>query len=58
VQQGDAISPTIFNFIIDAVIQASEEAMKNEEKTTIIFYAKYGLIGGSNHVVVQRTLNK
>jgi hypothetical protein len=32
--------------------------MRNEEKTTIIFYADNGFIAGFNHIVVQRTLDK
>jgi Reverse transcriptase (RNA-dependent DNA polymerase) len=59
-RQGDIISPTIFNIIIDTVIRASEENMKakSEEKKTIIFYADDGFIGGYNPIVVQQTLDK
>jgi hypothetical protein len=33
--------------------------MRNEtEKTTIVFYAEDGFIGGFNHTIVQRTLDK
>jgi hypothetical protein len=33
--------------------------MRNKtEKITIVFYADEGFIGGSNHTIVQRTLNK
>jgi Reverse transcriptase (RNA-dependent DNA polymerase) len=58
VRQGDIVSPTIFNIVMDAVIRASEEEMKEKEKTTIIFYADDGLIGGYNHTIVQETLDK
>jgi Reverse transcriptase (RNA-dependent DNA polymerase) len=53
VRQGDIVSPTIFNIILYLVIQASEEDMKEEEKTTIVFYVDHGFIGGFNHVVQQ-----
>jgi hypothetical protein len=55
VQQGDMVSLTIFSIIIDSVIQASEEEMKNDDKTTIIFYTNDGFIAGFNRVVVQHT---
>jgi hypothetical protein len=32
VQQGDIVSSTIFNLIIDAVIRASEYQKRNEER--------------------------
>jgi hypothetical protein len=57
VRQGDIVSPTIFKIIIDAVIRATKEEMKNEDKTTIIFYADDGFIGGFNHTSVQNTLD-
>jgi hypothetical protein len=57
VRQGDIVSPTIFKIIIDAVIRATKEEMKNEDKTTIIFYADDRFIGSFNHTSVKNTLD-
>jgi Reverse transcriptase (RNA-dependent DNA polymerase) len=45
VQQGDIVSPTIFNIIIDTVIRATEEEVKSKGKATIVFYPDDGFIG-------------
>jgi hypothetical protein len=48
---------TILTIIIDAVIRASTEQLTPSDKTTIIFYADGGFIGGHKATTVQRTLN-
>jgi hypothetical protein len=37
VQQGDVGLPTIFNVIVDAVIGATEEELKDEDTATLLF---------------------
>jgi hypothetical protein len=56
VRQGDIISPTIFNIVIDAIIRDCEEKMKDKGILTIQFYADDGFIGGKDHKVVQSAL--
>jgi Reverse transcriptase (RNA-dependent DNA polymerase) len=55
--QWNNVSLTIFNIVIDSVIRASKKEVKDEDNTTIIFYADNGFIGGYNHIAVQSTLN-
>jgi Reverse transcriptase (RNA-dependent DNA polymerase) len=57
IQQGDIILPTIFNIIINAIIRATAEELKNEEKTTIKFYADDGFLVEENYKLVQQTLD-
>lgn len=57
VRKDDIVLPTIFNTIIDAVIRANEEEMKNETKTTIIFNTDDGFIGEFDHKMAQNTLD-
>jgi Reverse transcriptase (RNA-dependent DNA polymerase) len=57
VQQGDIMSPTLFNILIDAVIRDYEERARIDDKTTIQFYADSGFIGLVDYTVAQYTLN-
>jgi uncharacterized protein (DUF433 family) len=57
VQQGDIMSPTLFNIMIDAVIRDYEARARIDNKTTIQFYADDGFIGSPDYVVAQYTLN-
>jgi Reverse transcriptase (RNA-dependent DNA polymerase) len=57
VGKGDKISPTIFNSVIDAVFRATETEMRKNEKTTIIFYADDGFVGGYNYEAFQQTID-
>ena len=55
VRQGDIISPTIFNIVIDSIVRDCMHKLEeiNDKDTTIQFYADDGLIGGKNYETVQ-----
>jgi retron-type reverse transcriptase len=57
VRQGDIMSPTLFNIMIDAVIRNYEARARINDKTTIQFYADNGFIGSVDYTVAQYTLN-
>ena len=61
VTQGDIISPTIFNIMIDAVVRVLEQEIKKREKSIVttsqIFYADDGYIAGVDECRVQETMN-
>ena len=63
VTQGDIISPTIFNIIVDAVLRiwyAKMNLVVNDAvlpETSAIFYADDGKIAGENHARVQEGLS-
>jgi hypothetical protein len=59
VRQGDIVSPTIFNIIMDAIIRNCEQKLKeiSDEDIMLQFYADDGLIGGENGLVIQQTIN-
>ena len=61
VRQGDIMSPTIFNIVVDAVINYCEAVFKmshpNKEIPKIIFYADDGVITGSDPNLVQSMLD-
>ena len=50
VRQGDIISPTIFNIVIDAIVRDCYDKINlmKDENTTIQFYADDGFIGGKD----------
>ena len=66
--QGNSAFPTIFNIMVDAVVQAVlEEVYIPQEahhsmgwavgEINIVFYADYGRIAGRDHEWVQDSLN-
>ena len=59
VKQGDIMSPTIFNIIIDSIVRDCIQKMKDkgDETTNIQFYADDGIIAGDNYEQVQYILN-
>ncbi len=60
VTQGDIISPTIFNIVIDCVLHHWYRSMQdnNYPTTTLRFYADDGLLAGDNAVSLQFGVNE
>ena len=59
VKQGDVVSPTIFNIIIDAVVRQTLYdimADNNNNTTTIQFYADDGVLAGDDYKQIQQML--
>ena len=56
VRQGDIISPLIFNIMVDCVIRHWRHCSTNAEDS-VIFYADDGMLGGSNPVTLQESLD-
>ena len=54
--QGDIISPTIFNIIVDAVIRVWTK-QRETETISVIFYADDGRLAGSNHQAIQQGMD-
>ena len=61
VRQGDIVSPTVFNIVVDAVISFCEAVFKvtnpNKEVPKVIFYADDGVISGTDSTLVQSMLD-
>ena len=61
VRQGDIMSPTVFNIVVDAVINFCEATFKtahpNKDLPKILFYADDGVITGSDPILVQSMLD-
>ena len=61
VRQGDIISPTVFNIVVDAVINYCEAVYKTshpgKELPKVIFYADDGVISGDDASLVQNMLD-
>jgi Reverse transcriptase (RNA-dependent DNA polymerase) len=61
VRQGDIMSPSVFNIVVDAVINYCEAEFKklhsNKEIPKIIFYADDGVISGSDPILIQSMLD-
>jgi len=61
VTQGDIISPTIFNIMVDSVVRVLDMEITNHEdmevKTTQIFYADDGYISGIDGDRVQTVMD-
>ena len=53
--QGDIISPTIFNIVVDAVLYAWEKEI-NDNNTTSIFYADDGQLASYQPDNLQKVL--
>jgi Reverse transcriptase (RNA-dependent DNA polymerase) len=49
VQQGDIMSPTLFNIKVDAVIQQYTHQARLDNKTILQFYANNALIAAVDH---------
>jgi len=60
VTQGDIISPTIFNIVIDCVLHHWYKSMldHNHPTTTLRFYADDGLLAGNNAISLQFGVNE
>jgi len=60
VTQGDIISPTIFNIVIDCVLHHWYQSMQdnNHTTTTLRFYADDGLLAGPNAISLQFGVNE
>jgi len=60
VTQGDIISPTIFNIVIDCILHNWYRSMHNlnHTTTTVRFYADDGLLAGTNAVSLQFGINE
>ena len=61
VRQGDIMSPTVFNIVVDAVIKYCEAMFHvkhpDKEMPKIIFYADDGVISGRDALLVQSMLD-
>jgi Reverse transcriptase (RNA-dependent DNA polymerase) len=61
VRQGDIMSPTVFNIVVDAVVNYCEAKFKtlhpNKELPKVLFYADDGVITGSDPILVQSMLD-
>jgi Reverse transcriptase (RNA-dependent DNA polymerase)/Endonuclease-reverse transcriptase len=61
VRQGDVMSPTIFNIVIDAVVKHCERVFKtnnpNADIPKVLFYADDGVITGDDPTMVQQMLD-
>jgi Reverse transcriptase (RNA-dependent DNA polymerase) len=61
VRQGDIMSPTVFNIVVDAVVNYCEAIFKslhqNKELPKVLFYADDGVITGSDPILVQNMLD-
>ena len=59
VKQGDIISPTIFNIVVDAVIRATYEKLRvlNKDDANLQFYADDGVICGEHYERVQHIMD-
>ena len=62
VKQGDIVSPTLFNIIIDAVVRHTLYQIYgdgiNIDNTMIQFYADDGIILGENYELIQQILDR
>jgi len=60
VTQGDIISPTIFNIVIDCVLHHWYHSIQehNHTTTTLRFYADDGLLAGTNAASLQFGVNE
>jgi Reverse transcriptase (RNA-dependent DNA polymerase) len=56
IRQGDIISPTIFNIVVDAVIQEWERQLPPQEHTILLFYPDDGLIATHDPIYTQSIL--
>jgi retron-type reverse transcriptase len=57
VRQGDIISPTLFNIMLDAVIREYNNTARIDNTAIIQFYADNGFIASPDHRFIQHTLN-
>jgi hypothetical protein len=57
VLQGDIISLTIFNIVVDAVIRECEIQSANYNQTIFQFYANNKVIASNNPLHTQQSLN-
>ena len=65
VTQGDVVSPTIFNIVIDAICRHAAQVVKHIRTVqpdptctnTCIFYADDGFIGGESQTIVQQLID-
>ena len=61
VRQGDIMSPTVFNVVVDAVVNYCEAVFKvkhqNTELPKVLFYADDGVISGRDATLVQSMLD-
>ena len=53
VTQGDIVSPTLFNLIVDFVLKSIHKGLNTSVKTIALFYADDGAISGSDPFEVQ-----
>jgi retron-type reverse transcriptase len=56
VQQGDIISLTLFNIMLDAVLREYDNTARMDNTTMIQFYADDGFIAFPDHTITQHTL--
>jgi Reverse transcriptase (RNA-dependent DNA polymerase) len=57
VRQGDIISPTLFNIMLDAVLRDSDNNAQMDNITKVQFYADKGFIASPDHTITQHTLD-
>jgi retron-type reverse transcriptase len=57
VRQGDIMSPTLFNIMVDAVVREYENQAQIDDKTILQFYADDAVIAAVDHTVAQYTLD-
>ena len=60
VRQGDIVSPTIFNIVIDAIIRNAYKMLESlgDDDIIVQFYADDGIIGGKDYDRVQMIMDK
>jgi hypothetical protein len=57
VRQGDIMSPTLFNIMVDAVVREYENQARIDDKTILQFYADDAVIAAVDNTIAQYTLD-